>query len=137
MCFFTPSVKLYEISKLELWNKLEAEFRWKSIKLDDNKYFYVCWEDWDKILMNVQSSLPSYKEDKFDCDNFADLIKVRVAERFEVNVCARVDGNTYLGRHAWNMFFDGDTFHQLESQQKGAVFERDDPRYTPDEIIMG
>ncbi len=133
-----PTVELHEISAADLQVKImKAMPQLYKVKLDDRNYFYVSWEDWGKIFNQVQSGLPGYKEDKFDCENFADLVKVRVAERFGVNTCARADGWSYLGRHAWNIFFDGDSFYQLESQKAGDITDIDDVRYVPDEIVIG
>jgi len=137
-----PKVKEYEISRLWMWNRLRDAWHWDSIKLDDNKFFYVCWEDWGKIFDYIMPKMPKYRTATFDCDNCADWLKVKVAEVFKINTCARVDGYADVGRgyperHAWSLFFDGEEFYQLESQTEGAIYDIKDPKYVPDELIMG
>lgn len=137
-----PTITVFKISRVELWQKLNAlPIKWRYIKLDDYWYFYCSWEDWGKVFDKVQSGLPSYREDIFDCDNFANLIMSKVARLFGMNTCARVDGWADVGhgleRHAWNIFFDGENFYQLESQKTGALIDIDDPKYKPDELVAG
>jgi len=133
-----PSITTYRIDAYQMRRNLEnCGIKWTYLKLDDSWYFYVSWEDWGKIFNHVQAKLPTYKSDKMDCDNFGDLIKVRVAELFGVNTCARVDGYWKGLRHAWNVFYDGENFYQLESQKAGDLRDLIDDEYKPDMIFMG
>lgn len=127
----------FHIARVGLKQEIEQAFSWmRDIKLDDNDYYYVLQEDWGIIFDDVLQDLPTYTTEKFDCDNFADYTRVQVASKYGINTCARVDGNTYRGRHAWCLFYDELGFHQLEPQT-GEVMELDDKRYVPDQIIMG
>jgi hypothetical protein len=123
--------------------KLSALLTWDRIKLDDRIYYAPGWDGWKKIIDYLCPKLPNRYTDKFDCDNCADWFKVRVAEDFGMNTCARVDGyadcrGKGMERHAWCLFFDSDSqlFFQLETMN-GVIMDYDDPLYVPDEITMG
>jgi len=114
---------------------------WKRVKLDDHNYYLPSWEDWKKIIEDILPRVPKYYTDKFDCDNFADWFRVRVAQDFGKNSAGRVDGYADVGRgslesHAWIIFTDGLHFYQLEPQN-GVVMDIDDSLYVPGELIMG
>ena len=137
-----PTIQTQRISRGEMQDRLFTARRWDRVKLDDHYYFYPSWEDWDKVFLHLMRNLPKYVPDRFDCDNFADYLRIKCAEIFGINTCARVDGYADVGRgvmecHAWSVFFDGESFYQLESQKRGLLMDLDDPAYSPREIIMG
>ncbi len=137
-----PNIRLKGISGPDYKGLLLAAWNWKNIDLDDSWYYFPEWADWDKIFQYVQKNLPKYVPDKFDCDNFAFYVSVMVAKEFGCNTCNVVEGyidvNGVMKRHKWNVFFDGDSFYQLESQKytpPNMIADLDDPGYVPDEII--
>jgi hypothetical protein len=115
---------------------------WQRIKLDDSKYYVPDFDTWVRIINYLKPKAPKYIPERRDCEWFADWFRVKVAEEFEINSLARVDGwanlgnDGYYGRHGWNIFSDGVYWCQLEPQT-GEIVEIDDPRYIPDELIMG
>jgi len=132
-----PVVKVNKISSGDLHTKLRITFPNIPLDLEDGWYFYPSWDDWGKVLNHVQGKMRRYVPDAFDCDNFARYVSVMCAYYFEVNTCGIAEGPTYLGQHKWNVIFDGDSFTQLESQNKKEFFEPDDDRYTPQELLFG
>ena len=138
-----PTIKLNKISSSEYRVRLQQAWNWKEIDLDDGWYFYPRWEDWDKIFQYVLKNLPGYVPDAFDCDNFAFYVSVMVSKEFGGNTCNVVEGDADVGRgykerHKWNVFFDGDSFYQLESQKytpPNQIADLDDADYIPEEII--
>jgi len=115
---------------------------WQRIKLDDARFYVPDFDTWERIINYLKPKAPKYIPERRDCEWFADWFRVKVAEEFEINSLARVDGWANLGsdgyyvRHGWNIFSDGVYWCQLEPQT-GEIVEIDDPRYIPDELIMG
>lgn len=136
-----------EITSAEMKHALSVcPIVFEDIKLDDNIFFTPMWDGWCKIIEYLKTKVPEYYVEKFDCDNMADFFKVKVAEVFKINTCARVDGWVWVPagytavqrRHAWNIFYEPEygTFFQLEPQT-GEVMDLDDVKYQPKEIVMG
>ena len=87
----------------------------------DNKYYYVSHEDWGVIFADVLLNMPAYTTQKFDCEDFAILVKARVSERYKLNTVAVIIGGTPFGRHGFNMFFSDKGLFLLDPQT-GDVF---------------
>lgn len=137
-----PAVIRYSMTLSDMQKRLIEAWAWNRIKLTDNYYFYVSWEDWGKILDYEMPNIPKYVNDSFDCEDFGDYLRIMIAKNFGVNTCASVEGWADVGngipqRHGWSMFFDGETFYQLESQVAGKIMDLSDLKYKPDEIVMG
>lgn len=139
MCRFSevvkPKLKEYEISG----QGLAAAIRAKGITLPcwlfDSRYFYVSHEDWGKIFADVLLNMPSYTTQKFDCEDFALLLKVRVSERYRLNTVAVIIGDTPFGRHGFNMFLSEVGLFLLEPQT-GDVFEIGEKGYEPEWALI-
>ncbi len=102
----------------------------------DNRYWCVSMEDWKRIFDDVRSNLPSYVPEKFDCEDFAVSVTARIIERYKLNTCAFVCGQSPMGYHGFNLFIakEGNAFklHVLEPQN-GQV---DPEGYIPETVIF-
>lgn len=95
---------------------------------------YLLTEQWADIFSDVLFNLPYYIEDTFDCDDYAWVVKARVAEKYQINSIGLVLGNTPAGYHAWNCFYlDGDILY-LEPQT-GEIWEPSNGDYKADWVI--
>jgi len=111
----------YSISAGELQTKLQNIGVTVPCYLFDNNYWYVSHEDWGKIFEDVLLNMPGYTTEKFDCEDFALLVKVRVSERYQLNTIAIIIGDSPWGRHGYNMFLSEAGLFLLEPQT-GEVF---------------
>lgn len=123
--------------------KLEAlPIKWDKVKLTDNNFFCPSFEGCHKAIEYLMPKIPKHYVDKFDCENFAGWLRHKVAEIFHVNNFAEVEGYADLEdgrgmqRHSWTVFTEGEFFYQLETQNC-VIMDIDDPKYAPDEIVMG
>jgi hypothetical protein len=141
-----PSIKLFEISAQQIRSIIESQpIVWRKIKLTDNNYFYVSWEDWDKVFQYLMKELPAYVPEKFDCENFAGYLRVMAAKEFGINTCG--DGEGFVDfqddrgwlRHGWTVFTEGTGLYQVESQMANgySIMDIDSDYYKPDEIVIG
>lgn len=81
----------------------------KSISLSDEKYKFIDWETWKKIIEIDWVSEKKYITDVFDCDNFAFSFSARMSSLFRINTAGVVYGIIYnkdtgnkIGGHAYN-----------------------------------
>ena len=146
-----PPIPRYVISRARLGREL------RDLGIDiafsrhrDSFYFYTDMAHWKQIIKDVCKDMPKYRLSKvftefqeemevtkekgwdFDCDNFGELARTRVAERYGLNTIASVDGNSPMGYHNFNMFRDVYGWHILEPQNK----EIDPSGYKPDEALI-
>jgi len=99
----------------------------------DARYWGCSMKDWQGVIADVVRDLPVYRQDRFDCDNFAVLFSALVAQRYGLNTCGIAVGTSPGGRHAWNVIRAEDGWHSLEPQN-GRI----DPKgYLCDFIICG
>lgn len=61
-------------------------------EFDDNVYYYVNKEDWKTILSEIKE-VPPYRGDRFDCDNFADMVRTFLALHYGLNGCGKAYGH--------------------------------------------
>jgi len=138
-----PQVKLYAISAQDMQQKLADAWVWQEAKLLDNVLYYPSWEDWDKVFLFLMKGMPAYVAEKRDCDFFAHYLQVMAAYHFGITTLAYVEGWADVGGgipeyHAWNVFFCGDGFYQLESQRYGSIMDLDlASPYQPQRLVMG
>lgn len=132
-----PRFKEYSIGKEQLRTLLEP-LGMRRRYLWDKRYYYVSHEDWGKIFSDVLLNLPKYTTDKFDCDNFAFLVAARVAEKYKLNTCGIVTGESPSGGgHCWNIFLsDADLFY-LEPQNGNVFSIAENSRYKAEFIFFG
>lgn len=107
----------------------------------DGVYYYLDEAGWDKILWDVLTTQPPYTKEKFDCDDFALMTKVRVAERYRINGIGVAIGNSPLGYHAWNIYIQegapevGGILVALEPQTGERWKLGDRPDYSAEMIL--
>jgi len=114
---------------------------WKRIKLTDQLFYCPSFDGCRKAIEYLMPKRPKYLEHKFDCENMSGWLRHKVADVFQVNNFAEVEGyadcrGLGMERHGWTVFTEGIYFYQLETQT-GVVMDIDDPLYVPDEIVMG
>lgn len=100
----------------------------------DRKYYYVTTERWLDLLDNILYGKPSYKEDKFDCEDFAMRTKVRSGEYYGLNAIGIVVGNSPWGYHSWNSIYNGQDIYYLEPQNGNIWLASSNPAYKADWI---
>ena len=69
----------------------------------DGAYWYTDSEGWGKILWDMVFNSNLYKQDVFDCDDYALKAMITCRERYGLNGMVGVMGNTPNGYHMWNM----------------------------------
>ena len=122
--------------------EIESLLNWKHMRLTDFWFYIPTWDDWRLIIEYLQLKVPIYYTDKFDCEDFADWWRIKVAEVFGINTMATVYGKTYkndvlMGHHGWNIFptYEG-RWYQMEPQN-GVIMELTNPTYRPEDIVIG
>lgn len=139
MCWFAekvkPKFKEYEIS----WQELAAMIKDKGMTMPcwlfDSRYYFISHEDWGMVFADVLLNMPRYTTQKFDCEDFALLVKARVSERYQLNTVAVIIGDSPGGRHGFNMFLSEQGLFLLEPQT-GDVFEIGEKGYTPEWALV-
>ena len=110
----------------------------------DLKFQYTDFETMKKIIEIDWTNLKGYKEDVFDCDNFAFTFASRMAEIWEINGVAVAFGVVYEKSlpipHFWNYFVarteNGEKLYFLEPQndfvtEAGKESNINGTRYVP------
>jgi hypothetical protein len=70
----------------------------------DGAYWYTDGEGWAKLLPDLMIKSDLYKQDVFDCDDYALKAMIICRERYGLNGMFAVMGKTPNGYHMWNMF---------------------------------
>ena len=128
-------IKGNELS-VRLWEeKLECP-----LGLFDYSYYYTDSEGWGRILYDLVFESSLYREDRFDCENYALKCMTLCAERYGLNTMAMVIGDSHLGRHAWNIFYTGGGFMCFEPNlafpYAGEAFKIGEHGYKPEVILI-
>jgi len=131
-----PNFTEYPISKNELWSMLEPlgltrRYLW------DGQFWYVSHEDWGRIFTDILCNMPKYTKDKFDCENFGMLVSARVSEKYKLNTCGIVVGNSPWGYHGYNMFLSDQGLFYLEPQNGEVYSVVEDSGYKAQIVIFG
>jgi hypothetical protein len=85
----------------------------------DNNYYYTDSEGWANVLLTIIKS-DVYKQDKFDCENFAMKAMTKAAE-YGLNTLCLAIGYKNGQRHAFNIFLTTDGFLLFEPQTGGII----------------
>ena len=89
--------------------------------------------DWVKAVEFVCKTLPLYRPDRFDCENFAEACSALISMYFGWNAKAWCWGDSPLGYHGWFTYANADkSIHQVEPQT--CKFDPDG--YIPRTMIM-
>ena len=86
---------------------------------DDDEYYFANEEGWLSILGKVKFH-PKYKKDRFDCDNFADMVRVYMAENYGLNGCGKAYGHI-PEYHCFNVLLIPNGYIEYEPQTKEIV----------------
>ena len=134
-----PSFKEYSISGIELANKYIQLGISIPFPRSDNWYYFTDVEGWSKLIpfLLIKSSL--YKQDRFDCEDFAIKAQVLCAELFGLNTLRYTYGDMPLGRHGFNSFYTGDGFLLFEPNEgfnDDPVFGISDNGYQPISVLL-
>ena len=100
-------------------------------------YYFTRAEYWADIFDYIyfKFDMPKYLAARFDCDDFAVLLKGLVASFFGLNYFGVVFGSTPAGYHAWNLFRTENGLMQFEPQS-GAYFPIGEKGYVPEYILI-
>lgn len=136
-----PSFKEYSLPRENLYlaiSKLGLEI---PMGMFDSWYYHSDMEGWGKILWDLVFDSRLYKQDIFDCEDYAIKAFIVCRERYGLNGLAAVVGDTPYGRHGFNMFFHGDGFMLFEPNagfdfsMEGA-FEIGGHGYKPELVLL-
>ena len=106
----------------------------------DRYYYTTDLEGWGRVLYDMTFNSNLYKDDRFDCENFAFKAFNICAERYGLNTLAVVIGDTPMGRHGFNMVCTTNEFLLYEPNEafpfSGSVFEIGEFGYKPEMVII-
>lgn len=86
---------------------------------DDNEYYFTDEKGWLSILDKMKLS-PKYKKDRFDCDNFADLVRAYLSENYGLNGCGKAYGHV-PEYHCFNVLLVPNGYIIYEPQTREIV----------------
>ena len=135
-----PKVKLLKISSLQIKSEVDnMKLRMMYPALLDHyrDYYYLEPSQWADVFDYIYFvfDIPPYLAARFDCEDFAILLKGLVSSFFGLNAFAVVFGNTPRGYHGWNIFRTEDGWFQFEPQT-GDVFELGQRGYVPEWVLI-
>ena len=138
-----PSFKEYKISGAELARKYERLGVEMPFPRSDNWYYHSDDVGWAKILPDLVIKSSLYKEDKFDCEDYALRAQGACAERYGLNTLRYTYGKMPLGAHGFNSFWVGDRFMVFEPNEGffkyldgNLVFEWGENSYQPKAVLI-
>lgn len=135
----TPTFREYKIPAWKLRPQLEALGLEVPLGMLDSSYYYTDLEGWGKVLEDLAFSSSLYKQDKFDCDNYALRAMNECARRYGLNTLAMVIGDMPQGRHAFNIFYTGEGFMLWEPNDGfpiSGAFEIGEFGYQPELVLI-
>jgi len=109
-----PAIKLFKIDRGRLagiYGDLGVEMPFPP---QYNWYFHPDLEGWTKVIPHLVQKSSLYKADKRTCSWFSFKAYTLCNELFEANTLLPTQGDTPLGRHAYNSFYDGDRVWLME-----------------------
>jgi len=127
--------QLHRVSAQEIYNIVYGKYPDVDILLWDDEYYLPSLENWKIVLETARDwaskTLPPYKKNRFDCENFALAIWAKVAWGWQINPIGIAIG----AGHAFLLFlaYEGNKIvpHTYEPQNKGVIVL--DPPY----LIVG
>ena len=135
-----PSFEEYRLSGTQLSFLLSSLGLETPLGLLDNWYYYTDSEGWGKILENLIFKSSLYSANKFDCENYALKAMNLCTEKYGLNCFGVAIGDMPMGRHGFNIFYDGEYFLLWEPNEgfpfSGSAFEIGNYGYTPEIILI-
>lgn len=139
----TPSFKEYKISGAELAKKYETLGVEMPFPRSDSWYYHSDAEGWAKVLADLVIKSNLYKEDRFDCEDYALKAQVTCAERYGLNTLRYTYGKMPLGFHGFNSLWAGDRIMLFEPNEGffdyldgNLVFELGENGYEPKAVLI-
>ena len=74
--------------------------------LVDSKYYAIPWEVWRDIVQFTKVDAGQYRKDRYDCDDFAVVLKAVVSRKFALNSAGIIFD--YSGGHAYTALIVAD-----------------------------
>ena len=135
-----PKVKLLKVSSLKILSEIQSmKLRMMFPALLDHyqDYYYLESSQWAEVFNYIYFvyDMPSYLVARFDCDDWAILLKGLVSSFFGLNAFAVVFGKTPMGYHAFNMLRTEDGWLLFEPQT-GDIFELGQRGYEPEWTLV-
>ena len=136
-----PTFKEYKISATELFRKYAELDIGMPFPQSDSWYYHSDVEGWAKILPDLMINSSLYKQDRFDCEDFALKAQTVCAERYGLNTLRYTYGTMPLGAHGFNSFWTGDCIMLFEpnnafSIDGDIVFELGGYGYVPLKVLI-
>jgi len=133
-----PDITFYEIDSQIVWNELSALNITIPLGLWDapTYYYTTLWgiKETVKYCRKVED-FPKYQIAKFDCEDFAILLKGKMSKEFGINAFGIALGMTTMGYHAFNLARAEQNWVFVEPQT-GEVFEIGEKGYTCEKVIL-
>ena len=135
-----PSFKEYRISGAELREKMTALGLSIPLGMLDYWYYYTDLEGWGTVLWDLVFKSSLYRQDRFDCENYALKAMMVCAERYGLNTMAMAIGESPYGRHGFNLFYFGEGVMLWEPNEgfdwSGQPFEIGGNNYQPEIVLI-
>jgi hypothetical protein len=138
-----PSFTERQISGNELLRQYNNVGIEKPFPISDSIYYYVNDVDLAQLIpyMVIKSNL--YREDRFDCEDYALKAQVTCAELFGLNSMRYTYGKTPLGYHGFNTAWVGHRFLVFEPNEAfwayldgHLLFELGENDYEPLKVLL-
>ena len=135
-----PKVKLLKISSLKILDEIQSmklKMMYPALLDHFQDYYFLESSQWADVFDYIYFvfDMPSYMVARFDCSDFAILLKGLVSSFFGLNAFAVVFGKTPRGYHAFNMLRTEDDWLLFEPQT-GDIFELGQRGYEPEWVLI-
>lgn len=134
-----PSFKEYKVTLAYLRRKyleLGVEIPFPP---SDNNYYHTDVDGFLSIASHLLFKSSLYKQDKFDCEDYALKAQTLCAELYGLNALRYTYGTMPLGAHGFGSHWCGDNFLLLEPNSafsKDPVFEIGMNGYQPKAVLL-
>lgn len=133
---YIPSDEVRETVTAQLGPKLTPDF---SFYIADDEYFCTPLEDAREIIKNSALDRRKWVRERFDCDDFAHVLKAHFAEAAYADGsrrtahCFGIVWGNFPGPHAINWMLNDDMIVRFVEPQDDTIFE---PRIADDNIYF-
>ena len=135
-----PKVKPLKVSSLRILDEIQSmklKMMYPALLDHYQDYYYLESSQWAEVFNYIYFvfDMPPYLIARFDCEDWAILLKGLVSSFFGLNAFGVVLGKTPGGYHAFNMFRTEDDWLLFEPQT-GDIFPIGDKGYIPEYILL-